>query len=262
MPKLPLFCILIFLFPLFLSSQIVNTEKLRTKSEEGVWEGEVDFNLGLSRNRAGQTFQVKTQARFDYFQKRHKWMIMGDYQRAELTKLDVPGSATKSLRNQSFGHIRYNYLASSHIRWEVFGQIQFNDIQDIRLRALAGSGPRFKILRNDSSHVYFGTLIMFEYEESRDEPLILTYHRDFRLSSYLSAAYHFNKVFAVNQIVYFQPKISDFSDFRVSSESQLQFLIRENLSFKTYFQYAYDAKPAGNVPPVVFSLTNGFSFTF
>ncbi len=262
MPKLPTLCLLILLFPTFLSAQIVNTEKLRMKSKEGVWEGELDFNLGLSRNKAGQTFQFKTQARFDYLQKRNKWMVMGDYQRAELTKLDVPGSAPKSLKNQSFGHLRYNYLASSRLRWEVFGQIQFNDIQEIRLRTLVGSGPRIKVLRTDSSHVYLGTLIMFEYEESRDSPLALTFHRDFRLSSYLSFAYNFTQSFGVSHVSYYQPKLAEWTDFRISTETQLKFLIRENLSFSTYFQYAYDAKPAATVPPVVFSMTNGFSLSF
>lgn len=262
MLDLPKICFLIFIFPIFLSAQIVNTENLRMKSEEGALEGEFDFNLGLSRNKAGQTFQFKTQARLDYLHKRNKWMIMGDYQQAELTRLDVPGSAPKSLKDQAFGHLRYNYLASPRLRWEAFGQIQFNDIQEIRLRSLLGTGPRIKLLRTDSSHVYFGTLIMFEYEESRDVPLQLTFHRDFRLSSYLSLGYKINTVFTINHVSYYQPNIADFDDFRVASETRFQFLVRENLSFNTYFQYAYDAKPAANVPPVMFSLTNGFSLSF
>lgn len=250
------------LLPLFVSGQIVNTEKLRIKGKEGAWEGEIDFNLGLARNKAGQTLQVKATARFDYLKKHNKWMIMGDYQRAELTRLNIPGAESRTLRDQSFGHIRYNYIISPHLRWEAFTQIQFNDIQDIRLRALAGSGPRIKILRNDSSHVYFGSLIMFEYEESYDIPDVLTFHRDFRLSSYLSLAYRITEVFAINHVTYFQPKLTQLSDFRVSSETQFQFQVRKNLSFKTYFQYMYDALPAGDVPPVMFSLTNGFAFTF
>jgi hypothetical protein len=262
MSFLPKFIVLICLFPAFLSAQIVNTEKLRVKSKEGAWEGEIDFNLGLSRNKAGQTFQFRSNARFDYLKKHHKWMIMGDYQQAELTRLNDPDQPTRRLKDQAFGHIRYNYLANPHLRWEAFGQIQFNDIQDIRLRTLLGTGPRVKILRTDSSQVYFGTLIMFEYEESRDEPLRLTFHRDFRLSSYLSLAYRITDVFAINHVSYYQPNVADWADFRISSETQFQFLIRHHLSFKTHFNYMYDAKPAGNVPPVMFSLINGFAFTF
>ncbi|MCO6492239.1 MAG: DUF481 domain-containing protein [Phaeodactylibacter sp.] len=259
------YLLLLFLFPIVAHAQVVNTEKLRLDKDDKGFFGEAALDLGLARNRAGQTVRLGSSARLELLRGDHRWMLLGAYNLTQFNNVDEPGSAPKNFANNGFGHLRYNYRSRDWLTWEAFAQAQYDKIQQIDLRLLAGTGPRLRLIRSDSAQLYFGALYMFEHEESRNEfeepepfteRLILDDHR---LSTYLSAGLQITSYLAVNHVTYYQPNLSNFSDFRISSETTLSVKLTGRLSLRTYFQLIYDTEPLVPVPNAMYVLNNGFS---
>ena len=259
------FLIVLLLLPFTSHGQVVNTEKLRLNKDKKGFFGEANFDLGLVRNRAGQTVRLGAGARLEWQGAAHRWMLLGSYSLSQFNDIDEPDSAPKNFANNGFGHLRYNYRANRWLTWEAFAQAQYDRIQQIDLRLLAGTGPRLRLVKTDSAQLYFGALYMFEHEEARNEfeaPEAYTEHLmldDHRLSTYLSAGFRFTSYLTLNHVTYFQPNLSNFSDFRISSETSLSIKLTDRLSLRTYFQLIYDTEPLIPVPNAMYVLNNGFS---
>ncbi|MCB9038428.1 MAG: DUF481 domain-containing protein [Lewinellaceae bacterium] len=257
--------LLLLFLPVMAFTQVVNTEKLRLDKEEKGFFGEASLDLGLARNRAGQTVRLGTSARLELRRGAHRWMALGAYNLTQFNDVDEPGSAPKNFANNGFGHLRYNYRANRWLTWEAFAQAQYDRIQQIDLRLLAGTGPRLRLVKTDSAQLYFGALYMFEHEESRnefEEPEAFTerlFLDDHRLSTYLSTGLRITSYLTINHVTYFQPNLSNFSDFRISSETSLSVKLTNRLSLRTYFQLIYDTAPLVPVPNAMYVLNNGFS---
>jgi hypothetical protein len=247
-----------------LSAQIVNTEKLRFFQKENGWVGDADFRFGLARNKAGQTLSLGSSGRLEYLLDQNRWMVLGGYYLTQFRNVNDPGTVPRNFNNWGFSHFRYNRTLGKRLTVEAFLQGQFDEVQEIDFRFLSGTGLRLHLHETDSSTLYWGTLLMFEYEESSDDPnneANITYHRDLRLSTYLSAAFKVKNYLTCNQVTYFQPNVMAWGDFRISSETRLSIKIRKNLSLDTYFLLIYDTQPARTVPRTMYSLTNGLSLS-
>ncbi|MCG8329685.1 MAG: DUF481 domain-containing protein [Chitinophagales bacterium] len=249
-----------------LSSQVVNTEKLRLEDSHKALGGEAALTFGMARNKAGQTLSLGSRLRLELSKGNSRWMFLGAYNRTQFNKVDVPGSAPKNFTNNGFAHLRYNYRINDFITWEAFSQGQFDEIQQLDRRLLAGTGPRIRLLRTDSSHLYVGCLYMYEnevsYNEFEDFPREENLLYDHRISTYFSGAYSLNNYFTINLVVYYQPKLTQWEDYRISSETSLSVQLSKTLSFNTYFQLIYDAKPPVPVPNTMYVLRNGLSVSF
>lgn len=250
------------LLPTLLAAQVVNTEKLRSAGEEG-WLAEAGLDFGLTRNKAGQTLRLGSRLRLEYQKGNSRWMALGAYNLTQFRDVEDPGSVPRNFANNAFGHLRYNYFMNDWLTWEAFTQLQYDEIQQIDARLLTGAGPRVKLLRTDSSQLFFGLLYMYEHEESTDvfeqpeERAVDVVLNDHRLSTYLSGGFQITKTFQINHVTYFQPNLSDFGDFRISSETSFSFKISNKLSFRTYFQLMYDEQPPIPVPNTMYTLSNG-----
>ena len=163
------------------------------------------------------------------------------------------------LLNRGYQHIRYNYAYNRRLIPEAFVQAQYNQIWKIDLRFLAGAGPRLRILQSDTAHLYFGALLMYEYEQISNG---IEFNRDLRFSAYISGRYHFNPWVQLDHITYFQPRVDDFYDYRMSTETSLRFGITTKLGFKTTFSLSYDSRPPDDLQNTFYSWINGLSFQF
>lgn len=258
--------ILFFTIPL-LYSQVVNTEKLRLDNFEKSFVGDLDLSFGLSQNKAGQTLRFNGLTRFEILKSRTHWLLISGYGLTQFKKVDEPGTAPKTFSNNGFSHLRFGRKLSPFLVWEAFVQGQFDEVQEVEVRFLTGTGPRFKLLRTDTSHLYIGLLYMYEYEKNSIEITInepddfqfLDFERNHRLSTYISGAAAINGYLSINHVSYYQPKINDWSDFRISSETTIAIKLTNQVSLKTYFQLVYDREPPDTVPRTMFNLTNGLS---
>lgn len=233
-----------------LQGQVVNTESKRLDGKRSGWDGSVDAGLSLIKNTK-EILQFTNRVNVQYAKNKHTLLMLNDLRIMRVNK--------DALLNRGFQHFRYNYEIKPFIIPEAFVQAQYDQIWKIDLRFLAGAGPRFRFLKTDTSHVYMGTLMMYEYEQITDGAEI---NRDVRFSIYLSAGYAFNKVFKISNITYFQPRLDNPNDFRISTETQAAFSITSRLGFKARFSLSYDTRPPAQLQNTFYSLVNSLSFNF
>ena len=233
-----------------ISSQVVNIESKRLQSDSLGWLGGAEATFQLSKQK-DRIYDFGAKLHIQYKGKKDLWLFLNEYRHIE-------GAGTNFV-NSGFIHVRYNYKVTPELlRWEAFSQLQFNGVLDLRLRGLVGTGPRFKIYDSKTFRAYAAVLYMYEYEENTKRTIYLRNHR---ASSYVSFTIDPGS-FEFAHTTYYQPKFTDISDYRISSQTELIFEIFEQLKFKTGFLYRYEAKPFPNVPHETYYLTNGLAFEF
>ena len=158
-----------------------------------------------------------------------------------------------------FYHLRYNRTLTKVVRWEAFTQWQQNSITNIDLRALVGTGPRFRIYEAKRSRLYAGVLVMFEHE--RDLKPTVTYN-DIRSDNYVSFTYKPNDIFDITGTTFYQPLFRLLKDYRILNQISVNIKATKHLSITTYWDFSYDTFPALGTPDVNYTITNGFSYVF
>jgi len=234
-----------------LQSQVVNIESRRMRSDTIGWLGSAEGSFQLAKN-VETIYDLGAKLHFQYKQKNYLWLLLSEYR--------VIKGGDDQFVNSAFGHIRYNQkITKEFLRWEAFGQIQYNGVLDVGLRGLLGTGPRIKIVDTDKFRMYAASLYMYEYEENVDKTIIFQKHR---MSSYLTFTIDLGRVELVNT-TYYQPNLKKITkDYRVQSQSDLRIDITDELKFVTGFTYKYDSEPFPDIPKITYYLSNGILFEF
>jgi len=263
-----------FMSTSFLNAQIIlNAESLRVtmlKDKEN-WAGNAGVSFSYIKN-TDEIYTIATNLAVGYNGGENLWMI--------ISNLNFNKSGGESFANSGVQHLRYNREVNDHVAIETFVQGQYDKIFKIDFRGLAGAGARFKLtkprIKNDSlienNRIYFGTLIMYEYEKVSELDMAII-SKDFRNSSYLSFSLNPTDNFSVISTTYYQPRMDLLEDYRLSSEIDLTFGFAsdnekegesfwDKLTFKISFSYNYDAVPVTSVPKTQYSLTNGLRYNF
>ena len=217
--------------------QIINIEEKRYKDAEEGLQGNVDLNFKYTQNTKS-VWQVSNNISLLYRKKKLTHLF--------LNSISLVRSNNSDLVNYGYAHYRLIHMISDKraIKWESYGQIQYNSVQKIKQRTLIGSGLRFKIINTDSLQFNFGWSLMYEYEETT----IPEYSNLIRNSNYLSFNWKISKSWEFKTITYYQPSVSDFSDFRVSNESTLSHKLSKNFSIVGRINFLYDSRPPVDVP--------------
>lgn len=262
MPQLPFFWGKLFLLIFACGylgnntqAQIVNIESQRRifSKDTTEWFGSVDLGFNLTEN-GSRIFSITGNAHLEYLSHKSLWISLTNYQ--------VINANGESFVNDGFQHLRYNRPLSKRITAEVFGQIQYNEKLKIRLRGLAGIGPRFQVLSLEKGLFFIGTHYMYQYEEIANPSII---HRDHRLSCYLSVNYQFSPGFKVVNTSYYQPLLTDLSITRISSQTSILLQISSHLAFRSTFSISLDnrlSEEVEDVPLATYSFKNGLKWTF
>lgn len=246
------FLILVFFLQSFLSkAQIVNIENMRLASKNEGFTGSIDLSLNFTMNTV-QLLQIGDRARIGYKKKKHQILLLTDHSLIRTNSL--------SIVNLGFEHVRYNYTFkdSGTVILELFEQAQFNKIQKINLRLLGGVGLRFHILDQPHYQLNLGTGLMAEYEELIDYGI----SNDILSNNYISFDGQFSEHIGMNIITYFQPKLIDFGNYRLSNETQLRFIINKHLTYRVIYSLSHDSRDIPDVRKTNYTFRNALSFTF
>ncbi len=248
-----IYCLLFLSFSA--TSQIVNIEKQRNNTPDSIhWTGNIKLGFNLVENNK-TIITVNGDMRHDFTKNRHLFLSISKY---NLGKVD-----NEDFLNDGFQHFRYNYKINDWLVWEAFTQIQYNERINLKMRWLAGSGPRFKLLNEDRYQLFFGTMYMYEYDkEVQGEEDDLIIHNDNRVSSYLAISLQPLDNLQFNSSSYYQPVLSDLSDLRLSSESNLLIKVTERLKFSSTFSIVYDSRTPEGVPNTTYRFSNGVRWEF
>lgn len=246
--------ILLYVFMLmyaFSSAQIVNIEGKRINSDTTGFDGYVEGSFSMNKNTS-LLMTVITRAQVQYKFKKDLILLLGDWR---FTIAD-----DKRFVNDGMAHLRYNHKFLPWLRWEVFNQIQYNELLSLRMRYLAGTGPRFKLTgKTEQYKAYLGTMYMFEYEHVQSDDTI---YLDHRLSAYFSFTIDPKLPFSITGTTYYQPLLKDWRDFRVAGMYNFKMRVWKRLDVKIDFSFLYDARPPATVPSFVFGLATGLVFRF
>jgi len=168
--------------------------------------------------------------------------------------------------NKLFSHLRYQVFFFDWFAWETWIQGAEDRFTRMRLRLLAGTGPRFDVLRGETFRMAIGVHYMIEFEQisaagaTQGELLEELNHR---ASSYLTFTWNIVENLSLQETVYAQPKLTDpLGDFRIANEVQLTAKVSRHFGLGTSFQVKYDHASPANIKALdtitLATLTAGF----
>lgn len=233
-----------------LQGQVMNIEQERMQTDTTGWAGSAALSFQYLKNKT-EFWSAGANIHLQYKTKKSLYLWLTNYSLAK--------SAGESFANSGIQHLRYNYKILDWLTAEAFTQAQFNEVLSVKFRWLLGGGPRFKAVQTKPFRLYLGTLYMYEYEEISDTAI---YHRDHRLSAYVSFTLKIKDNLSLINTTYYQPKFNDFADYRISSQTDLKIKISKHFAFITSYIYYYDAVPAENIPSETHNLQNSLTFDF
>ena len=152
-----------------------------------------------------------------------------------------------------FSHARWQWRLGDVVTWETYGQVASDRFKRLRLRGLAGTGPRFRLLDGEAGSLAVAVSYMFEHEQlgasdAADSERVENNHR---LSMYVTGELKLDQRLSILHTTYFQPRLDAFiEDFRLLSETTLNVKLTSRLGLGVGFVLAYDSAPPMGVKPL------------
>lgn len=241
--------LVLILLPLCSFGQIINVEKKRLSSEKEGFAASFDLGLNLIKNTA-QILQFNNSAHLQYRQKKSTYLFLNDIS-------FVQKQGEEDWLNKGYQHFRYIYQ-DKRLGFEGFVQHQYDKAQKIQLRMLTGVGVRWQLMQSDTLQFALGLSTMNEYENPLEgDPFV-----QIRLSHYLSFAFHLNENISLSTTTYYQPLLTSWDDYRMSSQTALKLAINHHFQFKIAGNVTYDSEPVSDVPFLNYHVVNGVSYQF
>jgi len=243
--------LVIFLIGTNSYSQFVNPESVRSNKDSIGFSGTIGLDISYIKNTS-TLFILGNSIYIQYTNKRHLAFF--------INSINIKRVNDENIINKGTQHLRYNYKINDRITWEGFAQAHYNTVSKIDKRQLIGTGPRFTIVDEKKFQTYIGTLFMYEYEKIKEEQSV--YNRDFRFSGYASFRWFPIKNTSITSTTFYQPRLDEFSDYRIYSHNSILFRVVKGLSIGITYIATYDTSPAIDIPKYQFKLMNGLSYTF
>jgi hypothetical protein len=235
-----LICILsLFILSTDITSQI-NAERFRIATDSLGLSARVDLDLTLLAGNTDFVF-LGTNARINY------------NRGTDYTFLVLNGgygiNDGESFFSQAILHLRNVDALIDFASLEEF--IQYNNNKQILLldRALIGGGLRLKLVENDELVMRLGPSIFFEHEVYDLDSLAV--HKritnSIRLNLYYTSLYKIHESLSLLGIIYLQPQIDQFEDFRILFDGAVNINIDKGFDLMVKLEMRYDNLPADDV---------------
>ena len=238
---------LLLILPLITHSQVVNIENKRIYDDTAGWSGALDGGFSAVQNDK-LFYSYGFRPRVQYKTRKHYYLLLCD--------LSYTRGEGQTYANSGMSHFRYAYrLFNSPWKWESYAQVQYNQLLNQKVRALTGTGLRWKFLDKNGVRFFAGTSTFYEYEELQTDDVI---NRGFRWSNYLSWFIDTKKGWAFTAATYVQPLWSNFKDYRVLGQYTISFHVLKRVDLRMEYNFFYDSRPPVNIRKMVFSSSAGF----
>ncbi len=155
----------------------------------------------------------------------------------------------KNILDNRYVHIRYNYRFSDRFRTFHFLQVQANENLFLNRRFLLGSGLRYRLLGGAGSRLEVGSGLMFEAErldEDRLEPGEEADTEAVRMANLVVGSGPIGEGNRWVTVVYYQPNVKGFEDYRLSGEVGLVVKVVSALDLNVSLTWRHDSRaPTG-----------------
>ena len=237
-----------------LSAQIVNIEERRISgtNDSTYWYGTLRLGANMVKVKE-EVVRFKGTGQIQYKKGRSMTLLLadGNFLRA----------GNKDFNKKLFGHLRFNYKLGETLTSEAFVQGQYNKLLLLRLRALVGTGLRFRFLKSmdGQQRVYGGMAYIYEANRFLEEIPDRNWHR---LSTYVSFTFHPWEGVKLINTTYFQPVLSDFGNYRFATEWRLDTPLGKKMTFFTDFSMSIDQSLPVGAPTNTYAWLNGVAVKF
>lgn len=232
-----------------LRAQVVNIEGRRFMNDSVPWTGYVNFRFNVSEN-GQRALGLGLNGAVQYMKGHDRYFFINDLAFSQVEENDF--------LNTGFQHLRYNRQCDSSWTAEAFIQTQYNKPMRLDLRLTIGSGPRFTAVDNKSMRVNVGTSVMYENEYVTDGPTT----NAGRSSTYVSVILKFSDLASLTTVVYYQPKLFDASDHRISLEGGLLINVTKRMTIESRLNLLKDTRQPEGVQSLSYSWNNMFGIRF
>ncbi|MDX1652650.1 MAG: DUF481 domain-containing protein [Brumimicrobium sp.] len=216
---------------------------------ESGFAGDIELGLNFVQN-INNVLQTRNSSHFQWVKRDHSIM--------SVNALNLTVFNDEKVLNDGVQYLRYGYAFNNTFDAEVFGQAQYNTIIKIQGRYLLGLGIRWHLLEfeEDSVKLHFSSHYMREYEEETTDRI----NRHHRLNNIVSFGWPINNQVDLNFIGYYQPDLSRFKDYRISTEFAVNIKISKRLSFKYSMAWFYDRYPPEDINRIFYNIQNSLLF--
>lgn len=154
--------------------------------------------------------------------------------------------------NQALAHLRHVQTISDFIQSEFFLQSDFNKKRLLDDRKLIGAGFRYRILNSRNLKLRLGTSYYYEYERFDSHNISAYTKKVFanRFSTYLTLEFSIKDDAKLLMISYFQPRIGQWSDYRILSDNSLIISLSTLVDLKVSFNLRYDTRPPETIKDI------------
>jgi len=244
--------ILSFQFLTETKAQLINIESWRSTMRDTL-QGQVAFALQLTQNTKS-IHQITNSIGIHRNQKAHTFLFLNNILFVQVNN--------EKLVNSGYQHFRYNYTFRDTGRFtlEGFVQHQYNSVRFLKTRFLLGFGPRLKIIDKPNFYMFFASPLMYEYEELTNN--LEQKSNLLKGDIYISTGAEINSQISFWLVTYYQPDILNFSDFRLSTDSGVKFVIYKRLSISFVYSVSYDSQPPSTIPKTFYTFNNVVSYSF
>ncbi len=195
-------------------------------------------------------FEVGANSQNIYKEEQREYIFITNYKYGEASGLKNS--------HQGNGHVRYSQGFASFWAWETFGQMEFNEFQQLKLRTLLGGGLRVRLHKNEGTTFYSGWGLFYEDETIKQAPD----QANFRGNLYLSARSLVTNDMEVVVIAYYQPSLKRVDDYRIQGTFGMEFKVSDQLSWVNQASYSEDSMPPFGIEKIDVSYSVGFNFTY
>ncbi len=169
----------------------------------------------------------------------------------------------KNLLDNRYLHLRYNYRFSDRFRTFHFFQLQTNQNLLLDQRRLLGSGIRYRLLEGAQGRLEVGAGLMFEAE--RLNALKLGPGEDpdtetVRMSNLVVGSGSFGEGRRWVTVVYYQPNVAGFEDYRLSGEAGVKVEIISSLQLDVALTWRHDSRAPADLEKDDVGLNTGFTY--
>ncbi|MDQ6959684.1 MAG: DUF481 domain-containing protein [Mariprofundaceae bacterium] len=235
---------------------IVNVEAAHAGPPADGFSGSATVSFGGASGNSNR-FRGRADGRLQWHAGRHTDFAVFSY--------DYGKSRGRTDTNREFAHLRHRFQFTPAWALEGFVQAERDEFARLSFRSLAGGGLRRTLLERDAvAAVYLGLGAMYERE------ILL---RDFRTSdprgesigranTYLSMQTRFNAQTRFSSTIFYQPAVTDATDFRLLEEASLHVRLADGMELRLDVEVRYDSRPPQTVKTTDTTYTTGITVSF
>ena len=183
----------------------------------------------------------------------------------------VTGGPNNSLLNTRSLQLRDRVYPKKRFHPEFYTQYQYDAINGLQNRMLAGGNLRFIIKDKGTFRAFAATGLMYEYEDWNYRGVLYvqdvppnphdTIRKALKSTSYIRLSKFFGSKVDFSLVVFYQAQPDLFFKFpRIAEFAQLNFNLSEHFSLNLQFDSQYDTRPVVPIKKFYFSFNQGLTF--